>query len=51
VPITISPPNPFKVSKKKIEITSPSKADLLIIGALDLPSYSRKILNSIKKSL
>jgi hypothetical protein len=40
-----------KLSKKKIEITSPSKADLLIIGALNLSSYTRKILNSIKKRI
>lgn len=38
-----------KLSKKKIEITSPSKADLLIIGPYNLHTYTRKIFNSIKK--
>lgn len=40
-----------KLSKKKIEITSPEKADLLIIGCYNLNTYSRKIFNSIKKRI
>lgn len=40
-----------KVSKKKIEITSPNKADLLVIGPHNLNSYGRKIVTSIKKRI
>ena len=40
----------IKLSKKKIEIVSPEKSDLLIIGPYDLNSYKRKIYKSLKKS-
>jgi hypothetical protein len=40
-----------QLSKKKIEITSPSKADLLILGPYNLHTYTRKIFNSIKKRI
>ena len=40
-----------KISKKKIEITSPNKADLLVIGPHNLNSYGRKIVTSIKKRI
>jgi hypothetical protein len=40
-----------KLSKKKIEITSPSRADLLILGPLNLHTYKWRIFNSIKKRI
>jgi len=40
-----------KLSKKKIEITSPGNSDLLIIGPYNFYTYTRKILNSIKKRI
>jgi hypothetical protein len=40
-----------KLSKKKIEITLPSKADLLIIGPYNIRTYTKKIIDSIKKKI